>query len=290
MPKTTRKKNAARNRYQGSRGNVRLDVRGNQKRRQEHPLWAGVLLALVAILVAGAVGYAGVLLAGNALFAENPRFEIAHIEVQPGRVKTEPIIIEYLKYVGIAPGKNLFSFPIRELADLYLERNPLVRAVRVERVLPDTLHFLVWEREPLARLGQRGTLVVDREGYVFRMRQDLHRLPVIIEQGETAWSPGDTVFGMLSAALEVLEVCDDPRVGLRIMGVDVRHPEYLLIHVLTSDGIKEARLSWLDMGQNTDVSRSDLVLRLGRLRQVAQQDRTGRSLLDATIPGRIHVR
>ncbi len=279
------------NHYRDSSGAVRLQVRGGtSRRRQEHPVWAGIVLAVVALLVAVAVGYAGVLLAGNALFRENPRFAIEKIEIQAGAVKTEPIIREYLQYVGIEVGANLFSFQIGALRDLYLERNPLVHAVRVERVLPDTLRFAVWEREPLARLGQRGTLVVDREGYVFRLRQGLHRLPVIIEQGETGWSPGDTVFGMLAAALEVLDVCDDPRVGLRIMGVDVRNAEYLLIHVLTTDGIKEARLSWLDMGANTEASRSDLLLRLGRLRQVAQQDRTGRSLFDATIPGRIYVR
>jgi len=277
-----------RNRYRESVGNIRLDVRG--QRRREHPVWAGILLAVVALSVASAVAYAGILLIGNALFAENSRFQIETIAVQAGTIKTEPIIREYLEYVGIVPGANLFSFRIGELAHLYLERNPLVRAVRVERVLPDTLHFAVWEREPLARLGQRGTLVVDREGFVFRLRQGLHRLPVIIEYGETGWSPGDTVSGMLLAALEVLDVCDDPRVGLRIMGIDVRHQDYLLIHVLTTDGIKEARLSWVDMGQNSEVSRSDLLLRLGRLRQVAQQDRTGRSLFDATIPGRIYVR
>ncbi len=290
MPKSSRK-HAIRNQYRKSQGNVRLQARGGKKRRrQEHPLWAGVLLAVVALIVAGAVLYAGVLLVGSALFSENPRFEISEIDVQPGSIKTETMILEYLQYVGVAPGANLFSFQIRELADLYLERNPLVRAVQVERILPDKLSFAVWEREPLARLGQRGTLVVDREGFVFRIRQGLHRLPVIIEQGDTAWSPGETVFGMLSAALEVLDVSDDPRVGLRIMGVDVRHPEYLLIHVLTADGIKEARLSWLDMGENTDVSRHDLVQRLRRLRQVAQQDRSGRTLFDATIPGRIFVR
>jgi len=279
------------NRYRNAPASVRLQGRVRRPRqRQEHPVWAGLLLALVALLVASAVAYAGVLLLGAALFRENPLFEIKTIEIQAGAVKTEPIIREYLEHVGIAPGVNLFSFEIGTLRDLYLERNPLVRKVQVERVLPDTLSFAVWEREPLARLGQRGTLVVDREGYVFRLRQGLHRLPVIIEEGETAWSPGDTVFGMLPAAIEVLSVCEDPRTGLRIMGVDVRNSEYLLIHVLTTDGIKEARLSWVDMGQNSEASRADLLLRLGRLRQVAQQDRSGRSLFDATIPGRIYVR
>lgn len=281
----------SRGRYHKSHGNVRLQVRGGKGRaRQEHPLWAGVLLVMVALLVAGAVSYAGVLLLGNALFAENRRFEIINIEVQPGRIKTEPIILEYLQYVGVEPGANLFSFQIRELADLYLERNPLARSVEIKRILPDTLYFGVREREPIARLGQRGTLVVDREGFVFRLRQDLHRLPVIIEQGETKWSPGETVFGMLSAALEVIDMCEDPRLGLRVMGVDVRHSEYLLIHVLTSDGIKEARLSWVDMGQNTVASRNDLIVRLRELREVAAVDRSGRPLFDATIPGRIFVR
>lgn len=279
------------NRYRSSPGTVRLYARtGKKKRHPEQSIWAGVVLAMVALLVAGAVGYAGILLIRDMLFTENRRYEIEKIEIQGGAVKTEEIIREYLDYVGIAPGKNLFSYDMDLLRSLYLERNPLVHAVRVERILPDTLRFYVWEREPLARLGQRGTLVVDRDGYVFRLRQGLHRLPVIIEKGETGWSPGQTVSGMLTAAIEVLEVCDNPRIGLRIMGVDVRHSEYLLIHVLTADGIKEARLSWLDMGQNTEVSRNDLELRLGRLVQVAQQDRSGRSLLDATIPGRIYVR
>jgi hypothetical protein len=176
------------------------------------------------------------------------------------------------------------------LTDLYLERNPLVRAVRVERVLPGTLRFSVWEREPLARLGQRGTLVVDRQGFVYRLRQGLHGLPVILERGETKWTPGETVHGMVSAALEVIEVCDDPRVGLRVMGVDIQHPDYLLVHFLTSDGIKETRLSWEDMGTNSEISRRDLLLRLAGVRQVAQQDRSGRALFDATIPGRVFVR
>jgi hypothetical protein len=281
----------ANNRSRQGSGNVRLHARGAKARAaQDHSVWTGLVLVLVALLTAGAVGYAAILFAGNALFAENPRFTIQHIEVQAGAVKTEPIVLEYLKHVGVAPGKNLFSFSIRELSDVYLARNPLVRHVRVERVLPDTLRFALLERQPLARLGQHGTLVVDRDGYVFRMLQRLGELPVIIEQGTPSWSPGDTVFGMLAAALEVLDVCDDPRVGLRILGVDVRHPEYLLIHVLTTDGIKEARLSWVDMGQNTEDSRSDLLLRLARLRQVANQDRSGRSLFDVTVPGRIYVR
>ncbi len=278
------------NRYR-SQPMERLQARNRKATaRGQHPVLGGILLVALTLAVVGAVGYAGLLLLRNALFAENDRFQIKTIEVQPGAVKTEPIIREYLEYVGVAPGVNLFSFPIRELADLYLERNPLVRSVQVQRVFPDTLRFGVLERRPLARIGQRSSLVVDREGFVFRLRTDLHRLPVIMGAKYGELSPGDFVQGMMRAALEVIEVCDNPRVGLRIMGVDVAQDDYLLIHVLTSDGIKEARLSWVDMGSQSEASRQDLLLRLARLRQVAQQDRSGRTQFDATLPGRIFVR
>ncbi len=270
----------------------RLHVRSRKRSKAgpQHHVIAGVLLTLVTLIVVGAVSYASMLFLQNVLFVENDRFQIETIEVMPGNIKTEPLIREYLAYVGIKPGTNLFSFRIRSLTQQYLERNPLVRSVQVQRMLPDTLSFVVLERQALARLGQRGSLVVDRTGFVYRLRTGLHRLPVVIGADRIALSPGDYVQGRLRAALEVIEVCDNPEVGLRIMGVDVHQTDFLLIHVLTADGIKEARLSWEDMGNNTDVSRKDLLVRLEQLRRVAQEDRSGRTQFDATIPGRIFVR
>lgn len=284
---------SSRQRNRRTRYPVQLNTSARKKKQQTPVGFYRMGAAFLVVLTLGCllgVLYAGVSMAHKTLFSSNDRFVIREIEIQDGRVKTEPMIREYLDYVGIKPGENLFSFDIAELADEYLENNPLVNAVKVERRLPDKLSFAITERRPLARLGQRGTLVTDREGFVFRLRQDLHSLPVIIGNRNAELVPGSYVEGMTRAAIEVLEVCDNPRVGMQVLGVDVGRDDYLLLHVVTEDGIKEARLSWAGMGDNSTKSRDDLLLRLGRLRQVARQDRSGRSEYDATIPGRIYAR
>ena len=88
----------------------------------------------------------------------------------------------------------------------------------------------------------------------------------------------------------MLTVCDNPRVGLRVVGVDVSKADYLLMHILTPDGIKEARLAWEGMGSGRSEARRDLLLRLGRLKQVAKNDRGRHGQYDATLPGRVYVR
>ncbi len=246
--------------------------------------FVSVLAGLVLVTVAG------VRFTKRMLFSDNDRFRIQTIEIVDGRVKTEAMVREYLAYVGIKAGSNLFAFDVDQLVDLYLERNPLVRSMRVRRRLPGTLEVEIRERVPLARLGQRGALVADREGYIFRLSTDLHRLPVILSEGESDFAPGRTVGGMTRSAIEVLALCDNPRMGLRIVGIDAARSDYLRVHVLTPDGIKEAKLAWEGMGRLTGVARSSLLLRLSELRQVLQQDQGRHSEFNVTIPGRVFAR
>jgi len=132
--------------------------------------------------------------------------------------------------------------------------------------------------------------VADSEGFVFRLSSNLHRLPVIIGCKDPELAPGGYVNGMAKAAVTALGICDNPRIGLRIVGVDVSKSEYLLVHFLTPEGIKEARLSWHEMGSETQEAKQDLILRLGRLKQTAKNDRGQHNLFDATIPGRVYAR
>jgi hypothetical protein len=250
---------------------------------------AMVLLVSVAVGCLGAV-YAGVLFARDSLFARNDRFQIRTIEIIDGQIKTEDMIREYLAYEGIDVGANLFGFDIEEFETLYLERNPLVRMIQVTRQFPDKLKVAIRERDPLVRLGQRGSLVADSEGFVFRLSSNLHRLPVIIGCKDPQLEPGRIVRGNTMAAVEVLAVCDNPQIGLRAVGVDVSKSDYLLMHILTPDGIKEARIAWDGMGSGTTDSRRDLLLQLSRLKQVIQTDRGRHGLYDATLPGRVYVR
>lgn len=236
------------------------------------------------------VAVAGTRFLHRTLFSENERFRIQTIEITAGRIKTAPMIREYLAYVGITAGTNLFDFNIRDLVRLYLERNPLVKQMVVRRRLPGTLVVEIRERDPLVRLGQRGTLVADHEGFVFRLGSDLHSLPVIIGDKNAELTPGGTVEGMSRSAIEVLSACDNPRVGLKIVGVDVSRDDYLRVHLLTADGIKETKLSWIGMGKHSELSHQNLLQRLSEVRQVALQDRGGHTEYDATIPGRVYAR
>lgn len=249
----------------------------------------------VAFLVLTLCGLVLVAIAGTrflyrSLLSGNDRFRIQTIEITPGRIKTETMIREYLAYVGITAGTNLFEFNIRNLVELYLERNPLVSQMNVRRRLPGTLEVEIRERDPLVRLGQRGNLVADRDGYVFRLSSDLHRLPVIIGDKDAELAPGRSVQGMSRIAIDVLAACDNPRLGLRLVGVDVSRKDYLRIHMLTPDGIKEVKLGWDGMGKRTSTSLANMLQRLSEMRQAVQQDRASHTEYDATIPGRVYAR
>lgn len=250
----------------------------------------------VAFLVLTLCGLILVSIAGSrflyrSLLSENDRFRIQTIEITPGRIKTETMIREYLAYVDITAGTNLFAFNLRKLVALYLERNPLVRQMHVRRRLPGTLEVEILERDPLARLGQRGNLVADREGYVFRLSSDLHRLPVIIGDKDAELAPGRDVQGMSRVAIDVLAACDNPLMGIRLVGVDVSRTDYLRLHMLTADGIKEVKLSWEGVGRRTTTSYANMRQRLSEVRQTVEKDRAAHSEYDASIlPGRVHAR
>ncbi len=279
-----------------SRGRYRMDSRMISKKRKTKQnslrLYRVGAVALLLFVVAGLFMalFAGAVFARDVLFVNNDRFLIKTIEVVDGQIKTEEMIREYLSYEGIDIGANLFSFDLSDFEKMYLERNPLIRMVQVTRLLPDTLKVVIQERDPLVRLGQRGTLVADSEGFVFRLSSKLHRLPVIIGCKDPQLAPGSYVREMTMRAVEVLAFCDNPRVGVRVVGIDVGNRDYLLLHVLTPDGIKESHLTWDNMDKGVAQSSKDLHLRLNRLKQAIKNDRGNHSRYDATFPGRIHVR
>ena len=281
--KGRRRSTSARNRYR-----VEARVKRNDSRKMYR---IGAIVLLISVVLGFvAAAFAGLLYTRDLLFARNDRFVIRNIEILDGQIKTEGMIREYLTYEGISVGSNLFCFDIDDFEALYLKRNPLVKTIHVTRQFPDTLKVAIRERDPLVRLGQRGSLVADSEGFVFRLSSNLHRLPVIIGCKDPKLEPGGFVRGSARAAVEVLTVCDNPRVGLRVVGVDVSKADYLLMHILTPDGIKEARLAWEGMGSGQPEARRDLLLRLSRLKQAAKNDRGRHGQYDATLPGRVYVR
>ncbi len=253
-------------------------------------VWYRVGAVVLLMLVLAGSGYAafrGLLAARDALFVRNERFAIRRIDVQDGQIKTADMIREYFAYEGVTIGSNLFGFDVDAFRNLYLERNPLVKWIEIQRVLPDTLKVSIVEREPLARLGQRESLVSDREGVVFRLSSGLHKLPVVIGDKDPTLQPGMHVRGLTRAAVDVLAMCDNPRLGLLVLGVDIRKKDYLILHVVSTSGIKETKLWWEGMDEPmNDASREILLHRLLRLRQAAQLS-GDYSKLDATFPGKV---
>jgi len=246
-------------------------------------------VALLVFVLAGS-GYAalqGLVHARDLLFARNAKFTIRRIDVQDGQIKTGAMIREYFAYEGVTIGSNLFGFDVGEFRDLYLARNQLVKDIEIRRQLPDMLKVRIVEREPLARLGQRESLVSDREGFVFRLGSGLHKLPVIIGNKDPKCQPGDFVHGLTRTAIEVLAMCDDPRLGLLVLGVDIRKQDHLVLHVVSTSGIKETTLRWEGMDDPTSAeSRKSLLQQLLRLRQAARMS-GDRNRLDATFPGKV---
>jgi hypothetical protein len=113
---------------------------------------------------------------------------------------------------------------------------------------------------------------------------------VIIGCKDPELAPGLYVKDMAMRAVELLAFCDNPRVGIKVVGVDISNPDYLLMHIYTPNGIKEVPIIWDDMDKGIAESKDNLSSKLGLLKQTVKNDRGKHNRYDATYPGRIHAR
>lgn len=258
--------------------NTRLaDKKSSQK------MGGGVFLAAVVVGLTLSV-WLGCKFAGQVLFSTNDRFKIEHLNIQEGTVITSDLIREYTQ---IEKGMNLFSFDIAKVRKDFIKQSPNVKSMEIRRQLPDTLHIRVVERVPVARIGKKSPFVADSEGFVFNVRTGYRDLPVVTGYRDPNLRPGGRLCGIALAALEVLEACYDPKVGLRIDEVEVNNPESLVLYVPDAGKVKEVELSWPEMGTRTVESRKKLMERLAWIVKALQSEEGRKALrLNATIDGR----
>jgi len=262
-----------------------VNPRSRTKKRMWWTQTAVYVLAPVALLAVLAVGWIVLHLAGEKLFSKNPRFAIDHFDFRGGVTLSAELIKEYMQ---IREGMNLFEIDINAKRAEFLESAPNVRAMTISRHLPDTLRIEVLERDPLARIGARDNLVVDRDGCLFGKGRRAQRLPVITGHSEEGLGPGRRVGGIVFAALELLEACDDPAVGLVVDSVDVSNPEILEVRMHRAGHVKEVPIKWDDMGRRSDESRAALYKELGQVRSVWDTPRgQSSSRLNATYDGQV---
>ncbi len=291
MARTRRKKRSAGSRENGYRLEARTKKRGAQSRDLTYRLGA------IAVLLAGLAGLAvalwhGGVAAQRLLYSENDdRYAIREISVVDGKIQTSRYVKEWLDAAfGIRPGVNIFSFRIGELHDKYLELNHIVQGIRITRELPDRLHIVIDERDPIARLGQRGTSAVDAKGKIFDMSKGLHKLPVVVGCRDSKLEPGGKVEDTTLAAVSVLAVCNEqPQLGLRVVGIDVSPKDHVVVHILTGGAIHEVPLTWEGMeSPESPLARAALLTKLVLVQQAAAADSGTHRRLDATYADRIY--
>lgn len=146
---------------------------------------------------------------------------------------------------GLTNGVNQFSVDIEEQRKRFL-MTPNVRDISITRTLPNKLAINIIEREPVAQVspGPRG-LVTDEAGVIFMRYADTGMLPLIRVSDEFAQvSPGDRLSGMEMAAIKVILSAQRPGFKLRIVEVNARNDDYLL---LTFSDYRKAKFAWKGM-------------------------------------------
>jgi cell division septal protein FtsQ len=249
----------------------RLQVKTRLLSREVFAPGRMAVFLLLSVGVAAAMGllWVGVRAAGRAAFSRNPRFTLRHLEIRSGGDLVEGYIRGGR---GITEGSNLFAFDPVDVRRLFLKQGAGFRSMTLTRRLPDTLWVDVEERVPLARIGEAGRLVVDEEGVVFARRAGAGALPAITGLRDSPL-PGATVSGLTRAALQVLDGCKDPRLGLRVEAIDVSRDDCL---VLRCGGGRPVRFSWLGMSEPSPESRRAMLRKLVRLSRTLSSPESAR--------------
>jgi cell division septal protein FtsQ len=261
------------------KSNLRVGINRKSGPSRGQRILAGIIL-VVALTGAGVFG---VRAAWGFLFKQNDRFTVKKVEIKAGEVITPQLVREYTR---IREGMNIFAVDVADIRSRFLEQCPNVKTMTISRQLPDTVRIEVVERRPIARMGHGGRFVVDSEGCVFVLHgKRLEGLPVITGYHQDL-RPGDRVRKTCLAALQVLDACDNPRLGLSVEAINAAEDDCL---VLDLSGQVRVRLAWPKMGEDSARAREHLLRRLGRVARALQSDR-GRDMrwLDATLEDRIY--
>ena len=181
------------------------------------------VLVLVPVVLAGIATalWFGVRWTGHMLFSGNDRFRIEALDIAAGQVITAPLIREY---TGLREGMNLFAADINEIRRTFLRRTPVVQSMTISRLLPDTLRVEIVERQAVARLGRRGSLVLDGKGIVFSQHTGNRYLPVLVGYGGTRLKPGQRIGGLGLDAAVLLDLGEQTGIDRDVVvsAIDVR--------------------------------------------------------------------
>lgn len=272
----------------GRPGGLRVLLRARDP-RQTRRRWLVASIAGTTLLSVAVLAWAGLHLAGQALFARNPLFTITNFNIEcSGEIITPNHVMEYAALYGC---NNLFDVDLAAVRERLLHTVPRVREVELARRLPGELRIRVWERVAAARLDGPPDLAIDGEGMVLgRPAPGALTLPLVTGYSQAGLRPGSSLAGTaVMDALDVLAVCATAPVGrdLRIHAIDVRNREALDVQLAEGERV---RLAWAHMGERSALGRERLEQKLKRLveilRAAAQQGKRY-ATIDLTVDNNI---
>lgn len=153
-------------------------------------------LAVTSVLVTGTVALYG-------WFTTSETFAVERVEVHHAQLSTKDALVAR---TGITPGTNIFSLDLSAAARA-VEQDPWVARATVTRELPDVVHVLVEERQPVALVALESLYAVDASGVLFkRVRPgDALDLPIVTGLSREAFVGDRRQDAELRTALLVVE-------------------------------------------------------------------------------------
>lgn len=200
-----------------------------------------------------AVGFLVLRQSSRLMLDRNAQFAIRTLDFSSDGKMTPKQIQDY---AGVAEGDNLFAIDLRKIQK-NLQEVPLVRSVRVQRVLPGALRIRIIERVAVARIpAQRGAVyhAVDGEGFVIGPTVARPHLPQIIGLDPALVVPGRRIDDAnMRDALSLIDLSDrlEGKAGIGLRTVDTRNPDTLELTLERDDRAilgrtrLEDRIRWL---------------------------------------------
>lgn len=183
-----------------------------------------VLIAIVAILIALFLKEA------KSVLAYNPQFVIQDIILENTGLIDKNILADILK---IETKKGLFDISTNKIVKI-LQRDPDIKSVTVEKILPGTLKIGIKERIPYLRLDMGGEeYFIDNNGIVLLRKRNSGSVPAInglkikkLIPGESCMVPG------LENILNALSIGDNLGWGkfIEISKIDVHDEDHISIY------------------------------------------------------------
>lgn len=219
---------------------------------------AGTVLLLIAIALFPARKIGHQLLAWSGQIG----FRVEDIYVE-GRIKTPRE--QLLSALAIARGDAIFAIDLTE-ARKRIEEIPWVRSAVIERRLPDQIHLLITERQPIALWQSKGRyFLVDHDGQIVGDQiDDYPELPLTVGEGAPDHAAGLIALlqsePSLSPRVKAASWVGDRRWSLTLDhtpdGIEIRLPEdapqdawHDLARLESEQKLLERQISVVDMRQ-----------------------------------------